>query len=495
MRTPTRFQPLRLAVLALGLATGASQAPAAEPRPNLLLILSDDHSAFGVGCYGNTDIKTPNLDRLAAEGFRFERAYVACPQCTPSRASIMTGRSPVAIGMTRFAAPLPEDVPIFPQALRAAGYHVGVAGRSHHLDGAPRSPEERAIIRKHNLATMAGRLDYCKTTGNRAEMLAQYREFLEGVPAGKPFFLQLCSNDPHRPFDRNAIAEPHDPARLKLPKHFPDTPGVREDLARHYDEIARFDAWTGEVLAELEQRGLADKTLVMFMGDNGAALLRGKGTLYETGIHVPLIARWPGAVRPGSTSAALVSGEDIAPTLLRAAGLTPSREVTGRSFLPLLKGEAHEAREYVFAERGAHGNALPRSSQVFDLGRCVVGRRYKLIYNAIWQIPYTPVDFANDTFWKDLQQAHEGGRLEPGLSRLYFAPTRPMFELFDLEKDPAELKNLIDEPGMGAIEKELRTALAEWMIRERDFVPHALATGRNGAIRESGGAPGSRPER
>src|SRR5436305_8026864 len=120
------------------LLLGASLLAAAEtsPRPNVLIVLSDDQSVPHVGCYGNKDIKTPNIDRFAAEGMRFDRAYVTCPQCVPSRASMMTGRSPVAIGMTRFSAPLPAEVPIYPQLMRAKGYFAGVAGRTYHLDGA-----------------------------------------------------------------------------------------------------------------------------------------------------------------------------------------------------------------------------------------------------------------------------------------------------------------------------------------------------------------------
>jgi N-sulfoglucosamine sulfohydrolase len=463
------------AILLLLLATNIPAA--AEERPNILLILSDDHSSSHVGCYGNADVKTPNLDRLAADGMRFDRAYVTCPQCVPSRASIMAGRSPVAIGMTRFSAPLPAGVKTYPEMLRANGYYTGVAGRNHHLDGSPRSPEERAILRDHNLATMESRFDYCKITRNRPEMLEQYREFLDGVPKGKPFFMQLCSNDPHRPFDEKAIPQPHDPTKVKLPPHFPDTPLVREDFARHLDEIARFDGWIGKALDELEKRGLAKNTLVAFMGDNGAALLRGKGTLYEFGIHVPLIVRWPGVIKPGSTSDLLISGEDLAPTFLQAAGLVPLNEMSGLSFLPLLKGKSFSGRHYVFAERGAHGNGLPLHSAAFDAGRAIVGNRYKLIYNAIWQIPYTPVDFGGQPFWKDLQERNAAEKLSPEMSRLYFAKSRPMFELYDLKTDPAEMHNLIDDPKSADIAAELKKDLAEWMIREHDFLPHTLATG------------------
>jgi arylsulfatase A-like enzyme len=314
-------------------------------RPNILLVLSDDHSYPHVGCYGNPDIKTPNLDRFAAQGMRLDRAYVSCPQCVPSRAAIMTGRSPVRIAMTRFSAPLPMDVVTYPELLRAQGYFTGVAGRTFHLDGAANAPESKRVFDKYGLQTFAKRLDYVKQAGRRPEMLAQYSEFLDAVPKGKPFFLQLCFSDPHRPLDRNAIPEPHDPAKLRLPAHYPDTPAVREDFARYYDEISRFDGDFGTVLAELDRRGLAKDTLVAFTGDNGASQLRGKGTLYEFGIHVPLLVRWPGVARPGSSSAELISAEDLAPTFLDAAGVAAPKEMTGRSFARLLRGESFEGRK------------------------------------------------------------------------------------------------------------------------------------------------------
>ena len=445
-------------------------ASAAADRPNILLLLSDDHSAPHVGCYGNPDLRTPNLDGLAAAGIRMDRTYVAAPQCVPSRAAIMTGRSPVRIAMTRFSAPLPMDVVTYPELLRAKGYFTGVAGRSYHLDGGDRSEEARAILEKHDLRTFPKRLDSVKS-GDHADYLPQLRAFLDAVPAGKPFFLQLCSNDPHRGLDADAIPNPHDPAKLKLPAHYPDTPKVREDFARYYGEIERLDKFIGEVLAELEKRGLAGKTLVAFMGDNGASQLRGKGTLYEFGIHVPLILRWPGVVKPGSASDALISGEDLAPTFLEAAGEAPPAEMTGRSFLPLLRGGPFAGRDQVFAERGSHGSGPPGDGSSFDLARCVVTKRHKLIYNAIPQKPYVPVDFEGEGFWKELRKMNEEGKLSPELSRIYFSPKRPVFELYDLQSDPREFDNLAGKKEAAAIEHELKVALQEWMVLERDYLP------------------------
>ncbi len=439
-----------------------------RPRPNVLFVMSDDHSAAHVGAYGNADIKTPNLDAFAKEGMLFKRAYVAAPQCVPSRAALMTGRSPVAIQMTRFSAPLSEEYKTWLELLRAQGYFTGVAGRTFHLDGSGNlPPETKAVFDQHNLRTFERRLNYAK----QGNMLQQYREFLD-LAKGKPFALQLCSNDPHRPLDANAIPVPHDPNKIKLPPHYPDTPGVRQDFARYYDEIARFDGMFGEVLAELKSRGLADNTIVVFQGDNGAAQFRGKGTLYEYGVNVPLIARWPGQIKAGSVSNDLISGEDMAPTFLEACGLKPLKEMTGRSFLKLLQGDAsYAARQYIFAERGAHGSGLPTGTSPFDLGRVVVSKRYKLVYNALWQLPYQPVDFAGQPFWKELEQMNKDGKLSPLHARLLFSPTRPMFELFDLESDPNEFTNLSGKPEHAAMEQELKAKLQEWMILERDYLP------------------------
>jgi arylsulfatase A-like enzyme len=450
--------------------TGGHAAAAAQQRPNILLILSDDHSVPHVGCYGNPDIKTPNLDRFAAEGIRFDRAYVTCPQCVPSRASIMSGRSPVGIQMTRFSAPLPREVQTYPELLRAQGYFTGVAGRTYHLDGAGQIEASAKVFDKYKLRTFPDRLDYVKG-GNREQGLTQLAEFLDLVPKGSPFFLQLCSTDPHRPLVDNAIPEPHDPAKLKLPGHYPDTKQVREDLARYYDMVSRFDSDFGRIMSILEQRGLTKNTLVAFMGDNGASQLRGKGTLYEYGIHVPLLMRWPGRIGPGRSTTELISGEDLAPTFLEAAGVAPAKGMTGRSFANLLQGKPFDGRKYVFSERGAHGSSLPNGSSGFDLGRCVVGRRHKLVYNALWQLPYQPVDFNSEPFWKELQALNAAGKLTADQSRVYFSPTRPMFELFDLDSDPWEFHNLSGKPETAAVELELKEAMNEWMILERDYLP------------------------
>lgn len=472
-----RFLPLH-AILAF---LSAVSALSAAPRPNILHIMSDDHSFPHVGCYGNADIMTPNLDKFAAEGIRFDRAYVASPQCVPSRASVMTGRAPVDIDMSRFSAPLPRNVLTYHEHLRKHGYFTGVAGRTFHLEGAKNSPESKAVFEEYTLETFNDRLDFVKTAGGDNDAaLAQFTEFLDAVPKGKAFSLQLCSSDPHRPLSTSG-PEKHDPTKIKLPLHYLDTPAIRADFARYYDEIAHFDVFFGRVMEELRKRGLAENTLVLFMGDNGCAQFRGKGTLYEFGIHVPLLARWPGVIKPGSVSSDLISGEDLAPTYLEAAGLEVPQEMTGRSFAKLLRGETHEAREHVFAQRGVHGSSsLPVNSATFDLGRVVVGEKYKLIYNVLWQIPYWPVDFAGDPMWQEMVELNAKGNLTPEVSKMYFSPTRPMFEMYDIAGDTGEFNNLYGRPEFAEEQQKLLGALHRWMILQRDFVPLPIE-GRKGA--------------
>ncbi|MFH1716851.1 MAG: sulfatase [Planctomycetota bacterium] len=467
---------LRLASVALCSGAALSRAIAqkqsqqsGEDKPNILLILSDDHSTPHLGCSGDPNLRTPNLDKLAEGGMRFERAYTTAPQCVPSRASLMTGRSAVDIRMTRFSAPLPRDVVTYPELLRKAGYYTGLCGRTFHLNGSGGLPEaSKKVFDEHNLRTFAERVDWIGP-GDFDNNPEHLRTFLRQVPSGKSFFLQVCYSDPHRAFTAKAF-EP-DPDSLKLPPNLPDVPSVRKDLAGYYGEIQRLDGEIGKLLAVLDEHGMKNNTIVAFMGDNGAALLRGKGTLYEWGLRVPLIVRWPGHIEAGTKCDALVSGEDLAPTFLEAAGTTAPETMTGVSFLGILLDKQTGRREYAFAERGAHGSGLPNGTGPFDLGRCVITPRYKLIYSALWQLPYSPVDFAGGPMWKDLRARHEAGTLDPKFSRAFFAEHRPMFELYDLQEDPYEFNNLAGKPQTASVERNLKAVLQEWMILNQDYLP------------------------
>ncbi|MBM3883379.1 MAG: arylsulfatase [Verrucomicrobia bacterium] len=456
--------------------TLAAGLPAADtPRPNILFLLSDDHSYPFLSCYGDTNVTTPTLDRLAAEGMKFHRFFTAAPQCVPSRAAFMTGRSPVAARITRFSAPLARDEITFPEVLkRDAGYFVGVCGRSYHLDGSGQrgGAAMGELLEKHGLRTFEQRFDYVKT-GSDAAAATQAAEFLDRKPADQPFCLWVNFSDPHHVWNAPEEFRPP-PASLKLPAHWPDLPGMREQLADYCAEVNRLDRSVKAVLDLIESRGFTANTLVVFTGDNGAALPHGKGSLYDPGSNVPFLVRWPGVVKPGGESHALLSGEDLAPTLLAAAGLPAPSRMSGVSFLPLLKGQPHRPRQHIFVERGPHGSApvtVNMSNSGYDLSRAVRSDRYKFIYNCTPWIPYSPVDSGGGAAWTQMKAAYAEGKLAAGLSATYFTTPRPVYELYDLEADPSELNNLSGQPQFAALERELRVALGEKMILDFDYLP------------------------
>jgi arylsulfatase A-like enzyme len=466
-------QPMK-SLLSLLVLLGPGVLHAAPSRPNLLFLLSDDHSYPYLSTYGDPNVKTPVLDQLAAEGMKFHRFFTGAPQCVPSRACYMTGRSAVAARMTRFSAPLPRDETTLPELLREkGGYFTGICGRSFHLDGSAKVGAAAArVFEKHDLKTFADRVDSLNTCSD-PEVAEQVAKFLDARPKDRPFFLWANFSDPHHAWNAPAEFRP-DPTSLKLPAHWPDLPGMREQLADYFAEINRLDHTVGEVLAELERRGLKDNTLIVFAGDNGAALPHGKGSLYDPGSNVPFLLRWPGTVKPGGESHVLVSGEDFAPTLLAAAGLEAGPKMSGVSFLPLLRGEAFAPRKHVFIERGPHGSAPVTAGMAnagYDLGRAVRSDRYKLIYNCTPWLPYAPVDSAGGAGWREIQAAQAAGKLAPGLGATYFTKPRPVYELYDLDADPSELDNLSGKTEFAHVEQELREALAEKMILDWDYLP------------------------
>lgn len=457
-----------------GAALVGALAAAQAKRPNILVILSDDHSVPFVGCYGNKTIVTPNLDRFAAEGMRFDKAFTAAPQCVPSRTAIMTGRSPVAARMGRFSSPLPPDVTTLPEQLRKAGYFTGICRRQFHLDGPPGGAVTKALFDKHGMRTFDQRVDWLDRNSPRAQTEAKVNEFLDKRPAEKPFFLWVNFNDPHHVWDRTGQ---HDPKKIAVPPWLPDLPGMRDDLARYSDEVGRMDGEFQSVLDILAKRGLSENTLVVFMGDNGMAFPHGKGSLYDPGLNVPLLVRWPGKVKAGTSTADLVSGEDITPTLLDAAGLKAPKEMSGKSFLGRLTGAAgYQPRESIFAARLAHGNSpYNATASTFDLSRAVRTRRWKLIYNCTPHQRYQPVDSARDAGWREMMTAHEAKQLPAAMEQAYFAWPRPVFELYDLEADPTEMTNLAGKAEHTAVERELKVVMQEKMILDYDFLPLPLA--------------------
>jgi N-sulfoglucosamine sulfohydrolase len=481
------FMMNRLTPLFLGFFACLPLALAEQGRPNILFLLSDDHSYPYVGCYGSKDVRTPALDQLAAEGMRFDRMYVSSPQCVPSRSALMTGRSAVANRMGRFTAPLPEDIPALPDLLRDKGYFTGVTGRSYHLDGVAASRGKGGadsvvgeILDRLQLRTFQKRADLVHVAkGGVKDAKLLLEDFLAKVPETKPWFLWLNFTSPHHPWNETGAEPlPADHA-VTVPGFLPATAGVRADLTAYCQEVEHLDGQVAAVLELLKQRGLQEKTLVIFAGDNGMAFPHGKGYLYEPGIHVPLIVRWPGVLKPGGSSTALISGEDLAPTVLEVAGVRQEKSsMSGRSFAPLLCGKGYTPRQHLFAQRVIHGGDGCMKEGVtaahFDLSRCALSDRYKLIYNCTPTHAILPVDSAGDSSWRSMVKARDEGKLKPVFVQAYFTLPRPIFELYDLEKDPHELTNLAGQPEHEAVEMELKRALTEKMVMDWDYIPAPL---------------------
>lgn len=412
-----------------------------EVLPNIVFLFSDDQSMPDLGAYGNSAIHTPNLDRMAEEGIKFNRAYVPTSQCSPTRAAILTGRSPHEVGASRLHVNVPREVTSLIELLNEKGYFTG-AYRKVHQDN------------------IKSEFDFY---GGRKEALPS---FFNERPKDKPFFLWFGSRDPHRPYNSGEYDYLHDPDEVIVPDYLPDTEAVRKDIANYYNEITRFDRESGEIMKLLEEQGLSENTMVVMSSDNGMPFPRAKATLYEAGIHVPLLIKWPEQVEGGETSDALVSLTDLTPTWLEAAGIPVPAEMGGPSLIPLLKGDQKEAREYIFAERNWHDN--------WDPMRAVVGKRYKLIQN------YRPkvktlhtLDRLYSPTWDEFERLNNENKLNDRL-QWYFASSKPPVEFYDLENDPGEWNNLATNPEYDSLITEYQQILGEWMNQTHDFLPAPL---------------------
>jgi len=458
----------------------ASEVMAA--KPNIVFILSDDQSYPFLGCYGRKEMKTPTLDNFAAQGMKFSRMFTSAPQCVPSRATLMTGRSPVACRISRFSSPLPREETTFPELLRTqAGYFVGVCGRSYHLDGSHNaSASEKVVFDTYGMNTFKDRFNYLDAS-SQDHIEERMNEFFDQRPKDRPYFLWVNYNDPHYPWDTGK--NPPDPSTVEVPGYLPDLPGVRKDLSLHEGEIEHLDALTKMVLDIIKTRAGLENTLFIFMGDNGMALPSGKGSLHDPGLNVPLLVWWSGVVKPGTDSNALLSGEDLAPTCLEAAGVAVPKRITGISFLPVLLGRTFpNERQYIFGERGPHGDAtfdIKSTTAQVDYSRCVRSSHYKLIYNVTPNLRYVPVDSCGAPSWKEITRAHEQHQLASEFEALYFTSPRPIYELYDLQQDPNELKNLYGLQGTEDVTRELKTALQAKMVMDYDYLPLTHPEGKD----------------
>lgn len=403
-----------------------------DKRPNIVFIIADDMAWDDSGAYGHPHIKTPNIDRLAKEGMRFDNAFLTTSSCSPSRTSIITGLYPHNTDAEQLHWPLPSHKVTFVEHLRKAGYWTAQAGKWHMGD------------------SIKTRFDLVKDVGTKGFQLSPTGEktkengdgsgcedwvpVLKTRPKDKPFFLWLAAVDPHRPYSEGIIENPHELQDVILPPYFPDTKMVREDFVHYYNEITRLDGYVGKVVQELERQGVSENTLILFISDNGRPFPRDKTTLYDGGIKTPWIVKWPSKVEPNTVNKNLISAIDIAPTFMKLAGLDVLPDFEGKDFSPMLYDTTHVLRDYIFAEDHWHDYE--------DYTRAVRTDRYKYIRNFYPDLPNTPSAdaFIGDTF-KSMQALNEQGKLTNAQKACFMVPRAPE-ELYDVVNDPYELENL-----------------------------------------------------
>lgn len=414
-------------------------------RPNILWILSDDHCPE-LGCYGTPHVQTPHIDRLAKTGIRFTQAFTTAPVCSASRSAMITGRYQTSINAHHHRSnreqERPADLPILPELFKQAGYHCSLI---HNL-GMNAIPKT-----DWNFKTQAEVFD-----GN---------DWRQRAP-GQPFFAMMNIFEPHRPFAQ-PIDSPINPDEVEVPPYYPDHPLARRDWASYLQAINRLDYKVGQVLDRLESDGLAEDTIVIFMGDNGRPFPRCKQFLYDGGIHVPLIIRAPGYDVQGQVIDDLVSGIDIAPTLLGLAGIDIPATMNGRD----LFNPWQSPPEYIFAARD-------RCDETVDRIRCVRSKRWKYLRNFFPERAYTQHNQYKEDFYPILglmRELNADGKLTAPQAA-FMAPTRPAEELYDLEADPHELVNLAESKKHRKQLKKMRRQLDRWI----------QSTGDMGAFKETG---------
>lgn len=450
---------MRLGLLSsfvLAAVVWAMPVRAADTHRNIVLMIGDDHG-LELGCYGHPVIKTPSLDRLAAEGTRFASAFAAVSSCSPSRSTLYTGTYVHANGMYGLAHADHNfhsyaKMESLPTALQAAGYRTAVIGKLHV------QPEN--VYPFEQLPCPGG-------ARNVIRMAEQVKEFLAD-PGPKPFLLVVGFVDPHRAakgFANDAtyagVREvKYDPADMVVPPFLPDTPEVRSELAEYCQSVSRMDQGVGAILDAIETTGHKSNTLVVYLSDNGIPWPGAKTTLYEPGIHLPLLVSSPAQSQRGGVCNAMVSWVDVAPTMLEWAGVKPPKSMAGRSFLQVLDEENPAGWDRVFASHVFHEVTM------YYPVRMIRTRKYKYLLNIAHPLEYP---FASDLWgsesWQGVLRRKDDRYGRRSVEALLH---RPAEELYDLQADPDEARNLAADPAHADVLREMRRDLKAWQERTGD---------------------------
>ena len=405
--------------------------------PDIVWILAEDMSNE-LSCYGEPGVQTPHIDQLAKEGTRYERAYCTAPGCSPSRSAMMSGVYQTRIDAHDHRRVGDVKYPAFTEALRKAGYYTALGCGFNGKTDLNFKPTAKLFDGK----------DWKK------------------VGKDQPVFGQITLYGTHRldqgrkKWERRR-EESKNPVKMeeaKLPPYFPDVPEVRKDWVVYLDQIQFMDAQVGEIVERLKKEGRYDDAMIIFSGDNGRCHLRAKNWLYEPGIKVPLIIKWPGGKRTGEVVSGMVSMLDVTATVFDLAGANPIRPIDGES----LTGGAKATRELIFAARDQGG-------EIHDCIRSVCDGKWKLIRNYRPELGYNESNYtiAHRPMLKVMQKMKKEGKLND-VQKLVLLETKPKVELYDLENDPYEINNLAGEPGSQEIIDRLGKEIDQWIKLTED---------------------------
>ncbi|MCF8262435.1 MAG: sulfatase [Melioribacteraceae bacterium] len=422
-------------------------------KPNILWVMAEDICP-DLGCYGNHDVETPNIDKFATEGTRYTNAYTTCSICSPSRSAMITGMYQTSIGahnhrtLDEFKKPLPDGIKPITEYLKEAGYYT-----------VNDNPNKKGSKNKKIGFRGSGKEDF---------NFAYDGDVFEGTDwsdrqEGQPFFAQLTFMSTHRgPGWEKAekFSKKVDPDKISIPPYYPDHKITREDWATYLNAIQMTDEFFGQLMNRLDEEGLSENTVVFFLADEGRAMLRAKQWLYHPGLHIPMIVRWPGKIEAGKINDKMVSGIDLTATTLQLAGIDIPSYMEG---IPFLDHNIPE-RDYIIGARD-------RADATVDRVRSVHSKHFNYIRNFFPELPYTQQNRYKDTRYPVLQlmkDLHAENKLTE-TQQAFMAESKPEEEFYDLLADPFETNNLANDPNYSVQLEKHRKILDDWIVSTGDL--------------------------